>query len=154
MLYITIAITGVVFVITQVLLFWFAYKYQYSEKRKAHYFPHNNKLEVDLDGGARDLPDGAGRFWAVLLVPDHRRSAGGCQSDRGNGQAIRLDLPLSGEGPIFGKKYYQNINDGANNQLGLIWDDPYSHDDIVTGGYVYRGQQTGQADHQFPGCDP
>ena len=36
MLYITIAITGVVFVITQILLFWFAYKYQYSEKRKAH----------------------------------------------------------------------------------------------------------------------
>src|SRR6476661_10481040 len=31
MLYITIGITGVVFVITQVLLFWFAYKYQHSE---------------------------------------------------------------------------------------------------------------------------
>src|ERR1700689_614555 len=29
MLYISIAITGVVFVITQVMLFWFAYKYQY-----------------------------------------------------------------------------------------------------------------------------
>jgi cytochrome c oxidase subunit 2 len=46
MLYITIVITGVVFVITQVLLFWFSFKYQYSEKRKAFYYPHNNKLEV------------------------------------------------------------------------------------------------------------
>ena len=36
MMYITIAITGVVFVLTQVLLFWFSYKYQHSEKRKAH----------------------------------------------------------------------------------------------------------------------
>jgi cytochrome c oxidase subunit 2 len=28
MLYITILITGIVFIITQVLLFWFSYKYQ------------------------------------------------------------------------------------------------------------------------------
>ncbi|WP_315818855.1 hypothetical protein [Paraflavitalea speifideaquila] len=34
MLMITIAITGIVFVITQVLLFWFAFKYQHSEKDK------------------------------------------------------------------------------------------------------------------------
>lgn len=46
MLFITIGICGVVFVITQVLLFWFAYKYQHSEKRQAFYYPHNNKLEV------------------------------------------------------------------------------------------------------------
>ena len=36
MLYITLAVTGVVFVITQIILFWFAFKYQYSEKRKAY----------------------------------------------------------------------------------------------------------------------
>ena len=46
MLYITIALTGVVFVITQIILFWFAFKYQHSEKRKAFYYPHNNKLEL------------------------------------------------------------------------------------------------------------
>ena len=34
MLYITIAVTGVVFVITQVLLFWFAFKYQEKDGRK------------------------------------------------------------------------------------------------------------------------
>ena len=38
MLWITLAITGLVFFITQILLFWFAYKYQYSEKRKAFYY--------------------------------------------------------------------------------------------------------------------
>ena len=46
MLYITIALTGIVFVVTQVALFWFAYKYQESDKRKAYYYPHNNKLEL------------------------------------------------------------------------------------------------------------
>ncbi len=42
----TTLVTGVVFVITQILLFYFGYKYQESETRKAFYFPHNNKLEL------------------------------------------------------------------------------------------------------------
>jgi len=46
MMLITIAVTGVVFVITQILLFWFSFKYQEKEGRKAFYFPHNNKLEM------------------------------------------------------------------------------------------------------------
>ena len=46
MLYITIAVTGVVFVITQVLLFWFCFKYQEKDGRKAFFFPHNTKLEL------------------------------------------------------------------------------------------------------------
>jgi cytochrome c oxidase subunit 2 len=46
MMEITLWLTGVVFVITQVALFWFSYKYQETEDRKAFYYPHNNKLEV------------------------------------------------------------------------------------------------------------
>src|ERR1700733_1279618 len=44
MLYITIGVTGVVFVITQVLLFYFSFKYQAKDDRKAYYFAHSNKL--------------------------------------------------------------------------------------------------------------
>src|SRR5688572_26886807 len=40
MLYITIALTGFVFLITQFCLFWFAYKYQESDTRKPYYYPH------------------------------------------------------------------------------------------------------------------
>src|SRR5690606_16021752 len=36
MLYATIAITGFVFFLTQIGLFWFAYKYQESDNRKAY----------------------------------------------------------------------------------------------------------------------
>ncbi len=35
-----------VFVITHILLFWFAFKYAYSSKRKAVFFAHSNKLEL------------------------------------------------------------------------------------------------------------
>jgi cytochrome c oxidase subunit 2 len=37
-----------------------------------------------------------------------------------------------GKDQTFGRKYYQNISDKDNNQLGLIWSDPTTHDDIVT----------------------
>lgn len=44
--WITTAITGVVFIITQILLFYFSFKYQHSPTRKALFFPDNNKLEM------------------------------------------------------------------------------------------------------------
>lgn len=44
--WVTMAITGVVFIITQILLFYFPFKYQFKEKGKALYYPENNKLEI------------------------------------------------------------------------------------------------------------
>ena len=46
MFFITVAITGFVFVITQILLFWYGYKYRADGKRKAIYYPDNHKLEL------------------------------------------------------------------------------------------------------------
>lgn len=43
---ITLYATGIVFVITHILLFYFAYKYRGSRTRKASYVPHDNKLEI------------------------------------------------------------------------------------------------------------
>ena len=50
MIWMTIVITGIVFFITQILLFWFAFKYQHSDKRKALFYAHNNKLELIWTG--------------------------------------------------------------------------------------------------------
>jgi cytochrome c oxidase subunit II len=43
---ITLLVTGIVFVITQIALFWFAYKARARRGRKALYIPHDNKLEI------------------------------------------------------------------------------------------------------------
>ncbi len=43
---VTLLATGFVFVITHILLFYFAYKYSGSRKRKASYVPHDDKLEI------------------------------------------------------------------------------------------------------------
>ncbi|NVO83912.1 cytochrome c oxidase subunit II [Hymenobacter terrestris] len=46
MFWVSMAILGVAFVLTQVLLFWYSYRYQHKENRRAFFFPHNNKIEV------------------------------------------------------------------------------------------------------------
>lgn len=43
--WITMAITGFVFILTQIFLFGFAWKYQHKTTNVAHYYPHNNNLE-------------------------------------------------------------------------------------------------------------
>lgn len=43
---VTLIVTFIVFVITQALLFWFAFRYQSTETRTSFYYPHNNKLEL------------------------------------------------------------------------------------------------------------
>lgn len=42
---ITTVLTMIVFFITQILLFGFLFQYRHSEKRRAHFLPHNNTIE-------------------------------------------------------------------------------------------------------------
>ncbi|MEJ8803962.1 cytochrome c oxidase subunit II [Pontibacter sp. H249] len=42
----TMIVIGVVFVITQILLFIYSFKYQHKDDKRAYYYPHNNKLEI------------------------------------------------------------------------------------------------------------
>lgn len=42
---ITLIITSIVFILTHIVLFGFAYKYRGVESKKAHFYPHNNALE-------------------------------------------------------------------------------------------------------------
>lgn len=44
--WVTMAVTGIVFFITQILLFYFSYRYRYKAKARALYFPENNRLEM------------------------------------------------------------------------------------------------------------
>jgi len=123
MLMITIAITGIVFVITQVLLFWFAFKYQHSEKRKAFYYPHNNKLEVlwtTVPAIALCVLVGFGLFYWFRMTGDAPENAMQVEI---TGKQFGWIYRYPGKDKIFGKKYYRNIDEAAGNQLGLLWTD-------------------------------
>ncbi|GAA4346958.1 hypothetical protein GCM10023185_01680 [Hymenobacter saemangeumensis] len=46
MFWTTMAVIAVPFVLCHVLLFFYSYKYQHKEGRRAYFFAHNNKIEV------------------------------------------------------------------------------------------------------------
>jgi len=132
MLYITIAITGVVFLITQILLFWFAYKYQESDTRKAFYFPHNNKLEllwtsvpaifltVLVVFGLRfwfKITDDAPKDSVVVEITGHQ---------------FAWDMRYPGKDGVLGKKNYKLYNKPNGNTLAVDFEDPDSWDDLRT----------------------
>lgn len=137
MLYITIALTGVVFIVTQVLLFWFSYKYQYSEKRKAFYFPHNNKLELIwtvVPAIALTILVGFGLVYWFKITGDAPADANVVEI---TGKQFGWIYRYAGKDKVFGKKYYKNIDEGKDNQLGLIWEDKAAQDDIVSNEAMY-----------------
>lgn len=47
-----------------------------------------------------------------------------------------MDIPLSRKRRCVWKKYYKNI-DPATNSVGIVWDDTYSKDDILTEQTMY-----------------
>jgi cytochrome c oxidase subunit 2 len=137
MLYITIAITGIVFFITQILLFWFSFRYQYSEKRKSFYFPHNNKLEMIwtvVPAIALTVLVGFGLMYWFQITGEAPKNALQIEI---TGKQFNWIYRYPGKDGVFGKKYYKNINDAKLNSLGLLWDDPASHDDLVVSSAMY-----------------
>ncbi|MBS1974492.1 MAG: cytochrome c oxidase subunit II, partial [Bacteroidetes bacterium] len=137
LLYVTLAITGIVFFLTQILLFWFAYRYQYSEKRKAYYFPHDNRLEVVWTAVpviTLSILVGFGLFYWYQITGEAPKEALQVEV---TGKQFSWIFRYPGKDDVFGKKFYKNIDDGKNNSLGLIWDDPATHDDIVVNNEMY-----------------
>ena len=116
MLYITIALTGIVFFATQIALFWFSFKYQESDKRKAFYYPHNNKLELIwtvIPAIALTVLVGFGLFYWFKI-----------------GKQFGWEFRYPGRDKILGKKYFKKVDPANNNPAGQIWEDPANHDDI------------------------
>jgi cytochrome c oxidase subunit 2 len=135
MLYITIGVTGVVFVITQILLFWFAFKYQERDDRKAFYFPHNTKLELLWT----TVP---AIFLTVLVVFGLKywfKMTSDAPKDaivvEVTGHQFGWEFRYPGADGILGKKDYR-LTKGANS-LGVDFSDPASLDDIHVSGTMH-----------------
>jgi cytochrome c oxidase subunit 2 len=130
MLVITIAVTGVVFLLTQILLFWFAYKYQFSERRTVYYFPHNNKLELIwtvVPAIFLTLLVGLGLFYWFKITGDAPKDA---QIVEITGKQFNWMMRYPGKDNILGRKNYRLTDASNGNALGVDWEDGASHDDI------------------------
>ena len=132
MLWITIAVTGIVFIATQILLFWFAFRYQENDKGEVLYFAHSNKLEALWT----IVPAIVLTVLVVIGLRNWRLFTGDAPKEAMvveiTGKQFNWIYRYTGKDGTFGKKFYKNIDDAASNSLGIIWDDQLSHDDVVT----------------------
>ena len=132
MMYITIGVTGTVFVITQIILFVFAFKYQEKDGRKAFFFPHNNKLEL--------LWTTVPAIFLTILIVFGLKYWYKMTSDAPKdavlveitGHQFAWDMRYPGKDGKLGKKNYKLYNQPSGNTLAVDFEDPESHDDVRT----------------------
>ncbi len=129
MFIVTMWVTGVVFVATQICLFLFSYLYQEKEGRKAVYLPHNNKLEMIWT----IVP---AIFLTVLVVIGLRHWFKITGDPPKNamvveitGQQFGWTYRYPGNDGVLGKRSFKLINPEHNNGLGQDWNDKANMDD-------------------------
>jgi cytochrome c oxidase subunit 2 len=130
MFMITLIITGIVFFITQGLLFWYAYKYKHSSKRRALFYPDNHKIEL---------------IWTVIpaivltiLVVRGLKTWTEMTGEKDPksrivevyGYQFAWNARYAGEDNILGKHDFRQI--GVINALGVDTNDIKAQDDIIT----------------------
>ncbi len=129
---VTLIFTGIVFVITQIYLFWFSYKYREQKGRVGKFFAHSTQLEV---------------IWTVipLIVMTYLVVKGlfvwnTAMADVGpdeevieieaTGYQFAWDLRYPGPDGKLGTKNFRLI-DLATNPLGQDWNDEKNIDDFL-----------------------
>jgi cytochrome c oxidase subunit II len=130
MLWITLGVTATVFFITQILLFWFAFRYQESDKRRPLYFTHSNKLELIWTGipaiVLTVLIVFGLKYWFKFTSDAPKAS----QLVEITGHQFGWEIRYPGKDGILGRKNYKLIDPAKGDPLGVDWADEASHDDI------------------------
>ena len=130
MLYVTLGITFIVFLGTQIALFWFSYKYQESDNRKSFFYPHNNTLELvwtAIPAITLSILVGFGIFYWVKITGPAPKDA---MIVEVTGKQFGWEFRYPGADGILGKKYFKKVDAAVGNPVGQLWDDPANQDDI------------------------
>lgn len=127
---ITLFFTGIVFVITQILLFYFAWKYRGQKGRKALYMPHDNRLEVVWTV----IPAVVMTFLVVGGLDAWNEVMADVNPDEefieieGTGYQFAWHLRYPGPDGKLGARDYKMVS--ATNPLGQDWTDAKNVDDF------------------------
>lgn len=126
--WITMAVTGVVFLITHVLLFVFPYRYQYKEGRKAAFYPENHKLELIWTAVPGVVMAGlvisGWMAWSDITAPAPEKA----HVVEIMGYQFAWDVRYPGKDNVLGDHDYRLIN--ASNSHGIDFTDKNSIDDF------------------------
>lgn len=127
---ITLFFTGIVFVLTHIALFWFAYKYQGKKGRKAEFISHNNKLEVIwtlIPAVVMTLLVISGLDAWNTIMPDVGEDEDYIEIEA-TGVQFNWLLRYPGPDNMLGTRDFKIIT--GVNPLGQVWTDPKNHDDL------------------------
>jgi cytochrome c oxidase subunit II len=137
MLMTTIIITTVVFVLTQILLFGFAYKYSSKDSRKAYFYPHNNAIErlwTIIPAIALTVLVLYGFFtWRTITNPADEEIKNAINIEV-TGEQFKWNVRYAGENNVLGERNYKLTS--PTNSLGINFRDPKSWDDKLGGEIV------------------
>jgi len=130
MFVVTVVVTGIVFLITHILLFLFAFKYKATENRSSFFYAHNNRLEViwtTVPAIVMAILVAIGlRNWMNITSPAPAEA----NVIEVVGKQFNWIIRYPGTDKVLGKRNFRNIND-ATNILGLDMKDPAGTDDII-----------------------
>lgn len=125
---VTMAIVTAAFVITNILLFVFAFMYRYKEGRKSNFYPHNSKLEM-IWTIVPAIVMAALVFmgldtWSTIMSPAPENTP----VVEIMGKQFNWQVRYPGKDLKLGKYHYTKID--ATNSLGIDLSDPASMDDF------------------------
>jgi cytochrome c oxidase subunit 2 len=133
----TLFFTGIVFIITHIMLFWFAYKYRWQAGRKAQFVAHDNRLEMIWTA----IPAVVMTFLVVrgldawnTVMADVKPNEDYIEIEA-TGQQFNWIIRYPGPDGKLGTRNYKLTT--ANNQLGMDFNDPKTWDDVLPGQELY-----------------
>ena len=127
--WITMAVTVFVFIVTQIFLFGFSWKYRYKKTNKAHFYPHNSSLEVIWT-----IVPAIVLAWLIISgLKEWNKITGsapeGAEVVEVMGYQFAWAFRYPGKDRNLGKVDVRKID--ASNQMGLDLSDGKGHDDFM-----------------------
>lgn len=120
----------VTFIITQIALFWFIWKYKFRKGDKAYYYPHNNTIEVIWTVAPTIV-------LAALIITGLKSWNNITQSQHNDGVNIQIyakqfnfTARYAGQDKTLGGSYFKNIT--AENPLGVKKEQPAMDDKMAS----------------------
>lgn len=131
---VTMVIIGIVFVLTQIALFFFAFAYNESRSKQAYYYTHNNKLEVIWTVIPTVVLAGLivmGLYeWLNIFSPSNRDTKN-MMVIEATAKQFNWMVRYPGADGKFGERIIDAAHVSPTNELGINWEDKNSHDDFM-----------------------